>query len=474
LRPVVIERGTHPRLVLGESSTPVADLVLQQLCRTYDLPRIVPLAEYGSWQKEYPGLPCGLKRGFSYFKHSPGERFVPRDDHANELLVAASRSDDDADTHWYRPAFDEFLVRELQAAGIPYFDRTEIVELIDGDCWTITADRDGERLRLTAGFIVDASGEAGFMARRLGIPTTPEGMLTNSRCVYGHFTGVKPWADVLSGRCNDRARPSAPPQFADHPFPCDDAALHHVFDDGWMYVLRFNNGVTSAGFLLKAARHPLNPHVSPELEWQNWIARFPSIAGQFAKAELTELCGSIRRTPRLQRCARRSVGPNWAMLPLAAYSLDALHSSGNAHTLSGIERLVRILETSLGTERLYPALLDYQRTLRAEIGLIDTMVAGCYATFHEFELLTSFAMFYFAAATMSEHARRTGTHRPDHAFLLAHDNEFVARVQDCYSRVAQGVTDPATFRDHVAELLAPYNIAGLCDPAKRNMYPFAG
>jgi tetracycline 7-halogenase / FADH2 O2-dependent halogenase len=94
LRPVVIERGTHPRLVLGESSTPVADLVLQQLCRTYDLPRIVPLAEYGSWQKEYPGLPCGLKRGFSYFKHSPGERFVPRDDHANELLVAASRSDD--------------------------------------------------------------------------------------------------------------------------------------------------------------------------------------------------------------------------------------------------------------------------------------------------------------------------------------------------------------------------------------------
>jgi FADH2 O2-dependent halogenase len=27
----------------------------------------------------------------------------------------------------------------------------------------------------------------------------------------------------------------------------DDAALHHVFDGGWVWVLRFNNGITSAG-----------------------------------------------------------------------------------------------------------------------------------------------------------------------------------------------------------------------------------
>lgn len=477
LRPVVIERGTHPRLVLGESSTPVADLVLQQLCRKYYLPRIAPLAEYGTWQREYPDLPCGLKRGFSYFRHSPGEHFVPRENHANELLVAASRGDDDSDAHWFRPSFDAFLVQEVQAAGIPYFDRTEIVDLIDGEPWTVTADRRGEHLRLTAGFIIDATGEAGFLARRLGIPTTPEGMLTNSRCVYGHFTGVKRWADVISSRvgCAHRETDGRnPPYWSDHPFPCDDAAVHHIFDGGWMYVLRFNNGVTSAGFLLDAARHPLDQAVAAETEWRQWLDRYPSIAEQFAGTEPTGLCGSIRRTPRLQRLARRCVGPNWAMLPLAAYSLDALHSSGNAHTLCGIERLVRILENGLGTDRLYPELLKYQRTLRAEIGLVDTIVHGCYSAFQDFELLASFAMFYFAAATTSEHARRTGTHRPEHAFLLAHDSEFVARVQECYNRLVNATVDPMEFRDHVARVLEPYNIAGLCDPAKRNMYPFAG
>src|SRR5215469_8146199 len=65
----IIERGSHPRFALGESATPLADLVLGDLARRYDLPRIAPLAEYGTWQQSYPELVCGLKRGFSYFHH---------------------------------------------------------------------------------------------------------------------------------------------------------------------------------------------------------------------------------------------------------------------------------------------------------------------------------------------------------------------------------------------------------------------
>ena len=34
------------------------------------------------------------------------------------------------------------------------------------------------------------------------------------------------------------------------PYPPDDAALHHVFPGGWIWVLRFNNGITSAGAAL--------------------------------------------------------------------------------------------------------------------------------------------------------------------------------------------------------------------------------
>ena len=30
-------------------------------------------------------------------------------------------------------------------------------------------------------------------------------------------------------------------------YPVDDAAVHHIFDGGWIWVLKFNNGITSAG-----------------------------------------------------------------------------------------------------------------------------------------------------------------------------------------------------------------------------------
>src|SRR3954471_7315323 len=93
LRVALLERGRHPRFAIGESASPLAGVILEQLADRYDLPRIKPLATYGAWRRAYPDVTCGLKRGFTYYKHTDGERFVPRADRANELLVAASPSD---------------------------------------------------------------------------------------------------------------------------------------------------------------------------------------------------------------------------------------------------------------------------------------------------------------------------------------------------------------------------------------------
>ena len=75
---ILVERGAHPRFAVGESSTPLANLVLESLAHEYDLPRLAPLAEYGPWQRAYPHLVCGVKRGFTFFQHEPGRPFAPR------------------------------------------------------------------------------------------------------------------------------------------------------------------------------------------------------------------------------------------------------------------------------------------------------------------------------------------------------------------------------------------------------------
>src|SRR5205085_235785 len=101
--------------------------------------------------------------------------------------------------------------------------------------------------------------------------------------------------------------------------------------------------------------------VSPEQEWVDWMRRFPSVAAQFTDAVPISDGGRLRRTGRIQRRFARAAGPNWALLSTAAGFIDPLHSSGNAHTLIGLERLVRAWEEDWNTPRLADRMRDYDR-----------------------------------------------------------------------------------------------------------------
>ncbi len=94
LRVVLIDRARHPRFAIGESSTPTANLILRDLADRYGLNWLKPLSQSGTWKRAYPNLTSGIKRGFSYFRHENDQEFVSTPDHQNELLVAASSSDE--------------------------------------------------------------------------------------------------------------------------------------------------------------------------------------------------------------------------------------------------------------------------------------------------------------------------------------------------------------------------------------------
>ena len=55
-RVVMVERGRHPRFAIGESSTPLANLLIEELADRYDLPRIRPFSKWGTWQRARPDV----------------------------------------------------------------------------------------------------------------------------------------------------------------------------------------------------------------------------------------------------------------------------------------------------------------------------------------------------------------------------------------------------------------------------------
>src|SRR6266853_3313160 len=103
---VLLERGTHPRFAIGESSTPLANLTLERLARRYGLDDCYDLAAHGRWVARFPELRRGLKRGFTFYRHHAGRPFANAGLRSERLLVAASPNDHVADHHWLRADVD--------------------------------------------------------------------------------------------------------------------------------------------------------------------------------------------------------------------------------------------------------------------------------------------------------------------------------------------------------------------------------
>jgi FADH2 O2-dependent halogenase len=252
-RVVMVERGRHPRFAIGESSTPLANLLLEELARRYDLPRVGVFSKWGTWQRSRPDVAGGLKRGFSFYFHVPGEAFADDGEHARQLLVAASPHDDIGDTHWYRPDFDYNLVREAADAGVSYLDGTELTGIsFSADGAVIDGARQGQHVAIRASFVVDASGPRGFLARALRLDAPLLAWLPPTQGLYTHFENVGHWERLVPA-------PGAP-------YPPDAAALHHVFPGGWIWILRFANGINGAGTVSRRLRRPpMDSRATPRL-----------------------------------------------------------------------------------------------------------------------------------------------------------------------------------------------------------------
>ena len=456
---VLIEKGKHPRFAIGESSTPLANLLLDRLATRYDLPALQSLTKWGSWQENHASIACGLKRGFSFYHHVEGQFFTSDPNRRNQLLVAASPRDVIADTHWYRQEFDHFLAQQATQQGAELLENTAITEILTTpEGATLTASRDGFSRQLNVRLILDASGPRGCLHRVLRLAETKPDYLPATQALYSHFTNVRSWADLN-------------PDSEAPPYPPDAAAVHHLFDGGWIWVLRFNNGITSAG---AAVLEPLAAELGlseGEPAWQRLLKKFPSVAAQFEGATP---CVPFMHTPRLSFLSSKISGPSWAMLPSAAGFIDPLLSTGFPLTLLGIERLARILEQTKPGQKITPELERYAVQTKQELLTTGRLIAALYTSLHDFELFTAISKLYFAAASFAECAIRLD--RPQMAgdsFLLMEHPEFGPKARECLDRALLkpvGV-DRTELLNRLHQTIQSVDVCGLGNASRRNWHP---
>jgi FADH2 O2-dependent halogenase len=457
---ILIEKGTHPRVVIGESSTPLSNLLLEELAIRYGLDELRPLAKWGSWQRSYPEIACGLKRGFTFHHHVLGAAYSEDPERRDQLLVAASPRDEIGDTHWYRADFDYLLVREAKKLGVDYADRVTLRRAHDsGEEFTLEGEWDGREVQFHARFVVDATGPRGFLHRTLGLRENELPDYPRTQGLYSHFSGVNRLENSSHSRIDE------PP-----PYSIDDAAVHHVFDGGWIWVLQFNNGVTSAGV---AATDELASQLrfSEGAEaWGQVIDLLPGLKEQFADAR------PLMPFVHMPRMAFRSsdvAGQRWALLPSAAGFVDPLLSTGIPLTLLGVGRLVEIIERDWGTQQFGEQLQIYALQTDRELTATARLIGALYANMNNFPVFVALTLLYFAAASFSETARRLGKSNRARSFLLCDDAVFGPACAGLTERSRHLLSKDESIEliKDILKAIEPINVAGLGRPERRNWYP---
>jgi FADH2 O2-dependent halogenase len=319
----------------------------------------------------------------------------------------------------------------------------------------LSGHREERPVQICAPFVIDASGPRGFLHRALDLGDTPLRWLPPTQGLYTHFEGVERW-DALH---QTRETP---------PYPVDDAAVHHVFPGGWIWMLRFNNGLTSAG---AALTDPLAASIAAQEgapAWDRLLARLPSVARQFAGSRPTL---PFMHAPRVAFRSARAAGEGWALLPSAAGVIDPLLSTGFPLTLLGLSRLLRIFERGgLPSEA---ELAEYERATLAELDTTERLVGALYATMADPPLFKRLSLLYFAAASFSETVRRLG--RPELApgFLLCGNPAFATDLAECAAIAATLPRGSAreALDARLDRAIEPYDAAGLLDRSRRDWYP---
>ena len=378
LRVMILDRGKHPRFALGESTTTPSSLWIKVLAERYDAPELHHITT-GEGVRRHVAPTSGVKSNFGFLYHEGGAAASARSWQA--VIPQAEFSDEDvgpprsSEMHYFRQDVDEYLWNTALGAGAVGRSGCEVTAVSFRDDGATIEMAAGETI--DCGFVIDASGYRSVVASALGLREDPPRWRTNSRAMFTHMTGVKPFEDV-----DDGARPLA---------PWSQGTLHHFFDGGWMWVIPFGNypgsenELCSVGLCFDNERFPRDPGVRPEDAWAGFLARYPAIARQFADAAPVRPWIS---TDRLQYSSSRCVGERFWLTPHAAGAVDALYSMGNINVFQALATGVRLVLEAFEEDAFTAA--HFQPLQRLTDNLLrfqDRIVYGSYAGLRSPELL---------------------------------------------------------------------------------------
>lgn len=383
-RVLIIEKGTHPRFAIGESMLPQTSMWMWIVGERFGIPEIQNLANPKKVRKHISSS-CGVKRSVGFIYHREGEAQNPQE----TFQVIPPDGLFFSESHLFRQEVDEYMLNVAISYGAVYRDLTQVKEIDFREDGVTVRANNGEEYN--ARFLVDGSGSRSIVAQKLNLRENPTRLKTRSRTMFTHVSGLSPYAECT--------------EFPGQGHGWHEGTLHHVFDGGWLWIIPFDNHdasdnpLSSIGLMLDPQKFP-QKDLSPEEEFQEIIARFPSIAEQLKTAT------PIRKwicADQIQYSSTKSVGKRWALLSHSYGFIDPLYSRGLISTFETINALAgRLIEALKDDDFSLERFAYLDRLQAAQLDDTDELIHNAYRCMSNFELWNAWTQMWLASKMLGD------------------------------------------------------------------------
>ncbi|HEU0207551.1 MAG TPA: NAD(P)/FAD-dependent oxidoreductase [Candidatus Udaeobacter sp.] len=218
-----------------------------------------------------------------------------------------------------RAKLDSHILELARHAGCDLWRPAKVTgfELKNGSGQRVTAVANGVERTADCRWVIDASGRAAILARKLGYfhPNTEHPV----NAVWARFSGVKEW-DSYDWR--ERF-----PDYANHCRAGREWATNHLFGRGsWVWIIPLKGGDVSAGIVYDSRifKFPQGRTLGERLHAH--ILRNPVGREIFGAAKVIE--GDVHALSMLPYHSEKVCGNGWAIVGDAAGFIDPLYSPG--------------------------------------------------------------------------------------------------------------------------------------------------
>lgn len=239
-----------------------------------------------------------------------------------------------------RDALDEHLLATAVAEGavLRRPARVEGVTLGDFDHRVTIQDAQGASETVSCRWVLDATGRATLLGRRLGL--IDRNVRHPTAAVWARWRNVR-HVDALAAR--------GPEAFARRGLGSRRLSTNHYMGFGyWVWVIPLGNGETSIGVVYDTRLIALADGPERERAFVEFLRAIPALAELLEGAELRR--DDLRSYASLPYVTRQYMGPGWALLGDAAAFLDPYYSPGLDHAAFSVEATLAIVRADRAGE----------------------------------------------------------------------------------------------------------------------------